>query len=57
MAARPWYMLLSITNFLEYRLISTCTSSWAIATNQSQKVFGVAVGGEFSAAINDCGLW
>ncbi|KAF9451864.1 glycoside hydrolase family 5 protein [Macrolepiota fuliginosa MF-IS2] len=31
--------------------------SWAIATNQSQKVFGVTVGGEFSTAINDCGLW
>ncbi|EKM79666.1 hypothetical protein AGABI1DRAFT_114151 [Agaricus bisporus var. burnettii JB137-S8] len=31
--------------------------SWAIATNQSQKAFGVTVGGEFSSAINDCGLW
>ncbi|PPQ78746.1 hypothetical protein CVT25_010749 [Psilocybe cyanescens] len=30
---------------------------WAIATNQSQKVFGVTLGGEFSAAINNCGLW
>ncbi|PFH51213.1 glycoside hydrolase family 5 protein [Amanita thiersii Skay4041] len=32
-------------------------STWAIATNQSQKVFGVTVGGEFSTAITDCGLW
>ncbi|KAF5311717.1 hypothetical protein D9611_009477 [Ephemerocybe angulata] len=30
---------------------------WAIATNQSQKAFGVTVGGEFSTAINACGLW
>ncbi|TEB40085.1 glycoside hydrolase [Coprinellus micaceus] len=30
---------------------------WAIATNQSQKVFGVTVGGEWSTAINNCGLW
>ncbi|KAJ2917012.1 hypothetical protein MD484_g3422, partial [Candolleomyces efflorescens] len=30
---------------------------WAIATNQSQSVFGVTVGGEFSTAINNCGLW
>ncbi|CAA7262821.1 unnamed protein product [Cyclocybe aegerita] len=30
---------------------------WAIATNQSQKVFGVTVGGEWSSAINNCGLW
>jgi hypothetical protein len=35
----------------------TVISAWAIATNQSQKAFGVTVGGEFSAAINDCGLW
>jgi len=31
--------------------------AWAIATNQSQKAFGVTLGGEFSSAINDCGLW
>ncbi|KAG6919225.1 hypothetical protein DXG01_008020 [Tephrocybe rancida] len=31
--------------------------AWAIATNQSQKAFGVTLGGEFSTAINDCGLW
>ncbi|KIK51604.1 glycoside hydrolase family 5 protein [Collybiopsis luxurians FD-317 M1] len=31
--------------------------SWAIATNQSSKAFGVTLGGEFSTAINDCGLW
>ncbi|KAF4617270.1 hypothetical protein D9613_006259 [Agrocybe pediades] len=30
---------------------------WAIATNQSQLAFGVTVGGEFSSAINNCGLW
>lgn len=30
---------------------------WAIATNQSQHVFGVTVGGEFSSAVNNCGLW
>ncbi|PPR05392.1 hypothetical protein CVT24_008006 [Panaeolus cyanescens] len=30
---------------------------WAVATNQSQKVFGVTLGGEFSSAINNCGLW
>ncbi|KAL1705182.1 glycoside hydrolase family 5 protein [Schizophyllum commune] len=30
---------------------------WAIATNQSSKVFGITLGGEFSAAINDCGYW
>jgi hypothetical protein len=35
----------------------TVISAWAIATNQSQKAFGVTVGGEFSTAINDCGLW
>ncbi|KAF8956533.1 glycoside hydrolase superfamily [Flammula alnicola] len=29
---------------------------WAIATNRSQSVFGVTLGGEFSAAINNCGL-
>jgi hypothetical protein len=32
-------------------------SDWAIATNQSSKTFGVTVAGEFSAAINNCGLW
>ncbi|KAF4590747.1 hypothetical protein EYR40_009344 [Pleurotus pulmonarius] len=30
---------------------------WALATNRSSRVFGVTVGGEFSTAINDCGLW
>ncbi|KAF8651973.1 hypothetical protein AX16_004616 [Volvariella volvacea WC 439] len=30
---------------------------WAVATNYSQRVFGVTLGGEFSAAINDCGYW
>lgn len=36
---------------------SELLSAWAIATNQSQKAFGVTLGGEFSTAINDCGLW
>ena len=36
---------------------SACHSDWAVATNQSSKTFGVTVGGEFSAAINNCGLW
>lgn len=31
--------------------------SWAIATNQSSKAFGVTVGGEWSTAINNCGKW
>ncbi|KAJ7506726.1 glycoside hydrolase family 5 protein [Mycena galericulata] len=31
--------------------------AWAIATNQSSTAFGVTLGGEFSSAINDCGLW
>ncbi|KIM40964.1 glycoside hydrolase family 5 protein [Hebeloma cylindrosporum] len=31
--------------------------AWAVATNQSQKAFGVTLGGEFSSAINNCGLW
>jgi len=35
--------------------VKPCT--WATATNQSQKAFGVTLGGEFSSAINDCGLW
>ncbi|KAF8886220.1 glycoside hydrolase family 5 protein [Gymnopilus junonius] len=35
----------------------TTDTGWAIATNQSQKAFGVTLGGEFSAAINNCGLW
>lgn len=43
------------TTPLEAMAIRPC--SWAVATNQSQKAFGVTVGGEFSAAINDCGLW
>ena len=36
---------------------SNSPSAWAIATNQSQQVFGLTLGGEFSTAINDCGLW
>ncbi|KAF9013054.1 glycoside hydrolase superfamily [Cyathus striatus] len=43
------------TSTLEQFAAKAC--SWAIATNQSSKAFGVTVGGEFSTAINDCGLW
>lgn len=32
-------------------------SDWAVQTNRSQIDFGVTVGGEFSTAVNDCGLW
>jgi len=38
-------------------VMATKPCAWAIATNQSQKVFGVTLGGEFSSALNDCGLW
>ncbi|KAJ3731452.1 glycoside hydrolase family 5 protein [Lentinula guzmanii] len=38
-------------------LLCISTDAWAIATNQSSKAFGVTLGGEFSTAINDCGLW
>ncbi|KIY69876.1 glycoside hydrolase family 5 protein [Cylindrobasidium torrendii FP15055 ss-10] len=31
--------------------------AWAAATNRSQSAFGVTLGGEWSAAINNCGLW
>ena len=53
MAIKPWCVIfpsemLNKSNFL---------SAWAIATNQSQQVFGLTLGGEFSTAINDCGLW
>ncbi|KAJ7105074.1 exo-beta-1,3-glucanase [Mycena crocata] len=40
---------------LDQMAVKPC--SWAIATNQSSKAFGVTLGGEFSTAINDCGLW
>lgn len=32
-------------------------SGWGTATNQSSRVFGVTVAGEFATAINNCGLW
>ncbi|KAG6813013.1 hypothetical protein H0H92_014751 [Tricholoma furcatifolium] len=38
-------------------VMSAKPCAWAIATNQSQKAFGVTIGGEFSTATNDCGLW
>jgi len=31
--------------------------NWALATNLSMETFGVTLGGEFSGATNDCGLW
>lgn len=52
----PYLAFMGLTN-------STPASSapkpcaWAIATNQSEQVFGVTIGGEFSTAINACGLW
>jgi len=33
------------------------SSNWALATNLSMETFGVTLGGEFSGATNDCGLW
>ncbi|KAI0633647.1 glycoside hydrolase [Trametes polyzona] len=32
-------------------------SAWSGAMNNSRKDFGITVAGEFSNAINDCGLW
>ncbi|KAF8589506.1 glycoside hydrolase family 5 protein [Ramaria rubella] len=32
-------------------------NSWAKGMNDSQDAFGVTVAGEFSNAVNDCGLW
>ncbi|KAH9480680.1 putative glucan 1,3-beta-glucosidase D [Psilocybe cubensis] len=43
--------------FFRPNVVPGLYGDWAIATNQSQKVFGVTLGGEFSAAINNCGLW
>ncbi|KAJ7250042.1 glycoside hydrolase superfamily [Mycena haematopus] len=42
---------------LAENLLLHLVSAWATATNPSSKAFGVALGGEFSSAINDCGLW
>ncbi|KAF6754946.1 glycoside hydrolase family 5 protein [Ephemerocybe angulata] len=33
------------------------TCSWGTSMNRSQRVFGVTIAGEFSTAINNCGLW
>lgn len=55
MAIKPWYAICHKSLF--GNLFAFFFSAWAIATNQSQKVFGVTLGGEFSTAINDCGLW
>ncbi|KAF8514621.1 glycoside hydrolase superfamily [Gautieria morchelliformis] len=32
-------------------------NSWASGVNGSQQAFGVTIAGEFSNAVNDCGLW
>ena len=70
LAVKPWYVQspmsyfyvphsggVGITPWTSLTFIIFFFSAWAIATNQSQKVFGVTLGGEFSSAINDCGLW
>lgn len=38
------------------RLTVPC-STWAVPQNNSMKQFGLTITGEFSNAINDCGLW
>ena len=53
MAIKPWCVIFPS----EMLNKSNFPSAWAIATNQSQQVFGLTLGGEFSTAINDCGLW
>ena len=52
-APKPWYAHSSLERFINLFV----SSAWAIATNQSEQVFGVTIGGEFSTAINPCGLW
>lgn len=56
-ATKPWYALQLDPEKLLYLICDFVFSTWAIATNQSSKAFGVTLGGEFSSAINDCGLW
>jgi len=51
----PYLAFTGSTSTLAQAMNSPC--DWATATNQSSQVFGVTVGGEFSAAINNCGLW
>lgn len=43
------------TNPWSTQWASVC--SWAGGTNDSQTNFGLTIGGEWSMAINDCGLW
>ncbi|PBK97236.1 glycoside hydrolase [Armillaria gallica] len=43
------------TSSVDQLAVKPC--AWAIATNQSSKAFGVTLGGEWSTAVNDCGLW
>ena len=38
------------------RLTVPC-STWAVPQNTSMQAFGLTITGEFSNAINDCGLW
>lgn len=56
MAVKPWYAILVVLFLTSVSLIRS-RSAWAIATNVSQNKFGVTLGGEFSTAINNCGLW
>ncbi|KAF8739527.1 hypothetical protein AX14_009299 [Amanita brunnescens Koide BX004] len=51
----PYLAFMGDQSPLNVMAIKPC--AWAIATNQSQQVFGLTLGGEFSTAINDCGLW
>ncbi|KAJ3711732.1 glycoside hydrolase superfamily [Lentinula raphanica] len=51
----PYLAFMGDKSPIDAQAIKPC--AWAIATNQSSKAFGLTLGGEFSTAINDCGLW
>ncbi|KJA23279.1 glycoside hydrolase family 5 protein [Hypholoma sublateritium FD-334 SS-4] len=51
----PYLAFTGDTSPIDQMALKPC--GWAVATNQSQSVFGVTVGGEFATAINNCGLW
>ncbi|KAF8827374.1 hypothetical protein HHX47_DHR4000380 [Lentinula edodes] len=51
----PYLAFMGDTSSVDAMATKPC--EWAIATNQSSKAFGITLGGEFSTAINDCGLW
>lgn len=36
---------------------TTQACSWGGGTNDTQKAFGIVIGGEWSLATNDCGMW